>query len=181
MGGSNSNQVIEFVHSFDTRGWSCLHIAEGALSCSGALVQNNDIGPCGSDAFFQWADGISVSCRSAIIRNNVVTDPTDGGIVLFGSPDTLVENNIIQVIKVSFTVTFTLLCRFLRDLPLAPGQSTALGGINMVDVVPWGGNYAGVTVQSNTILGGFATDPDSSTQKDGENANHAIIKSVVFQ
>jgi hypothetical protein len=104
-----------------------------------------------------------------------VTDPTDGGIVLFGSPDTLVENNIIQVIKVSFT----LLCRFLRDLP--PGQSTALGGINMVDVVPWGGNYAGVTVQSNTILGGFATDPDSSTQKDGENANHAIIKSVVFQ
>lgn len=175
MGGSNSGQSIEFVHSFDTRGWSCLHIAEGALSCSGVVVQNNDIGPCGSDAESQWADGISVSCRSAIVRNNVVTDPTDGGIVLFGSPGSLVEDNTIQVIKVSFT----LLCRFLRDL--LPGQSTALGGINLVDVVPWGGDYSGVVVRNNVILGGFATDSDSSTQKDGLNANHAIIKSVVYQ
>jgi parallel beta-helix repeat protein len=95
MGGPNSNQLIEYVHSYDTRSWSCLHIIEGGLLCNNVVVQNNDIGPCGSDAFQQWADGISISCHSAVVRNNVVDSPTDGGIVLFGSPGTLVENNII--------------------------------------------------------------------------------------
>jgi parallel beta-helix repeat protein len=97
MGGSNSNQLIEFVHSYDPRSWSCLHVAEGALLCNNVVVQNNDIGPCGSDNFQQWADGISVSCRSAIVRNNIVNGPTDGGIVLFGSPGTLVTNNTVLV------------------------------------------------------------------------------------
>jgi len=101
MGGPNSNQLIEYVHSYDPRSWSCLHIAEGGLLCNNVLVQNNDIGPCGSDAFQQWADGISVSCRSAIVRNNLVHDATDGGIVLFGSPGSIVQNNTIWVSNVS--------------------------------------------------------------------------------
>jgi len=153
MGGPNSNQLIEYVHSFDPRSWSCLHIAEGGLLCNNAVVQNNDIGPCGSDAFQQWADGISVSCRSAIVRNNMVNNPTDGGIVLFGSPGSLVENNTIWV-----------------------ENRTLLGGINMVDVLPWGGNYTGTVVQNNTILGGFATDSNSATQADGANVDDVIIK-----
>ena len=97
MGGANSNQLIEYVHSYDPRSWSCLHIAEGGLLCNNVVIQNNDIGPCGSDTFQEWADGISVSCRSAIVRNNMVNNPTDGGIVLFGAPGTLVENNTIWV------------------------------------------------------------------------------------
>ena len=97
MGGPNSNQLIEYVHSYDPRSWSCLHIAEGGLLCNNVVVQNNDIGPSGSDVFQQWADGISVSCRSALIRNNKVNNPTDGGIVLFGAPGTLVINNTIWV------------------------------------------------------------------------------------
>ena len=113
MGGSNSNQLIEFVHSYDPRSWSCLHVAEGALLCNNVVVQNNDIGPCGSDAFQQWADGISVSCRSAIVRNNIVNGPTDGGIVLFGSPGTLVTNNTVLV----GNVRRILLRRFLERLP----------------------------------------------------------------
>ena len=76
MGGSNSNQLIEYVRSFDPRSWSCLHIAEGALSCNNVTVQNNDIGPCGSDAFQEWADGISVSCQNSLVRNNLVENPT---------------------------------------------------------------------------------------------------------
>ena len=112
MGGPNSNQLIEYVHSYDPRSWSCLHIAEGGLLCNNVVVQNNDIGHCGSDAFQQWADGISVSCRSATVRNNVVTGPTDGGIVLFGSPGTTVVNNTIQAVN----VRSTLLHRFRRDL-----------------------------------------------------------------
>jgi len=106
MGGPNSNQLIEYVRSYDTRSSSCLHVAEGSgLLCKNVVVQNNDIGPCGSDAFQQWADGISVSCRSSVVRNNVVNNPTDGGIVIFGSPDTLVENNIIRAINVRSTLS----------------------------------------------------------------------------
>jgi hypothetical protein len=103
MGGATSGQLVEHVRSFDPRSWSCLHIAEGGLKCSNVIVQNNDVGPCGSDAFFQWADGISVACASAIVRNNLVNTATDGGVVLFGSPGSVVENNTIWVENVSST------------------------------------------------------------------------------
>lgn len=76
MGGDNSGQLIEFVHSFDPRGWSCLHIAEGTFQCSNQTIQNNDIGPCGTDAFQEWADGISLSCMNTVVRNNMVNNPT---------------------------------------------------------------------------------------------------------
>ncbi|KAH9169775.1 hypothetical protein EDB89DRAFT_1854130 [Lactarius sanguifluus] len=153
MGGPNSNQLIEYVRSYDPRSWSCLHVAEGGLLCSNATIQNNDIGPCGSDVYMQWADGISVSCRSAVVCNNLVNDPTDGGIVLFGSPGSVVENNIVWVT-----------------------HNTLLGGINMVDVTPWGGDYSGTVVRNNTIIGGLATDSMSLTQSDGANADDVIIK-----
>lgn len=102
MGGPNSNQLVEYVHSFDPRGWSCLHIAEGSLNCNNATVQNNDIGPAGSDLFQQWADGISMACQNSLVRNNMINNPTDGGVVLFGAPGTRVENNTIWVETVSF-------------------------------------------------------------------------------
>ncbi|KAI0053713.1 hypothetical protein FA95DRAFT_1508275 [Auriscalpium vulgare] len=153
MGGANSDQLIEYVHSFDPRSWSCLHVAEGGLNCNNVTVQNNDIGPCGSDAFQQWADGISVSCRSAVVRNNLINNPTDGGIVLFGAPGTLVENNTIWVVN-----------------------HTLLGGINMVDVVPWGGDYTDTIVRNNTIIGGLATDSNSSEASLGANIDDVIIK-----
>ena len=88
---------VEYVHSYDPRSWSCLHVAEGAFSCTGATIQNNDIGPCGSDVFQEWADGISLSCANSVIRNNTISDPTDGGIVIFGSPGSLIQNNTIIV------------------------------------------------------------------------------------
>ncbi|KAI5123415.1 hypothetical protein M0805_006120 [Coniferiporia weirii] len=153
MGGDNSGQLVEFVHSFNPRSWSCLHIAEGTLKCSNITVQNNDIGPCGNDAFNQWADGISFSCANGIVRNNLVNNPTDGGIVLFGSPGTIVENNTIWV-----------------------EQQTLLGGINMVDFSPWSGNYTGVVVQNNSIYGGFATDNDEDVATKGDDQFDAIIK-----
>ena len=101
MGGSNVNQLIEYVHSYDPRGWSCLHVAQGNLSCANTIVQNNDVGPAGSSAFQQWADGISVACRNSVIKNNMINNPTDGGVVLFGSPGSRVENNTIWVETVS--------------------------------------------------------------------------------
>lgn len=111
MGGGNSGQLIEHVHSFDPRSWSCLHVAEGPFTCNNITVQNNDIGPCGSDSFQEWADGISVSCRNAVVRNNLVQGATDGGIVVFGSPGTQVYNNTIWVLNVSIVESiFLSLC-----------------------------------------------------------------------
>ncbi|TFY69179.1 hypothetical protein EVG20_g3253 [Dentipellis fragilis] len=153
MGGPTSGQIIEYVRSHDPRSWSCLHIAEGGLLCNNVTVQNNDIGPCGTDAFQEWADGISVSCASAVVRNNLINNPTDGGVVLFGAPGTLVENNTIWVVN-----------------------NTCLGGINMVDVDPWGGNYTGTVVQHNIITGGFATDSDSAYETKGSNVDDVIVK-----
>ncbi|KAK7696256.1 hypothetical protein QCA50_000909 [Cerrena zonata] len=153
MGGPNSDQLIEYVHSYDPRSWSCLHIAEGPLNCTGATVQNNDIGPCGSDTFQEWADGISLSCRNSVVRNNIINNPTDGGIVLFGSPGSLVENNTIFVVN-----------------------QTLLGGINMVDYLPFNGDFTDTIVRNNTIYGGFATDrPDAGDAK-GTNNEDAIVK-----
>jgi len=153
MGGDNSGQLIEYVHSFDPRGWSCLHIAEGTFKCNNNTVQNNDIGPCGNDNFQQWADGISISCMNTIVRNNMVNNPTDGGIVIFGSPGTLVENNTIWV-----------------------ENNTLLGGINMVDYEPWKGNYTNTIVRNNTIRGGFATSTETSSETYGSNEDDVIIK-----
>ncbi|KAF8514858.1 hypothetical protein BU17DRAFT_68219 [Hysterangium stoloniferum] len=147
MGGSNTGQLIEFVRSFDPRSWSCLHVSEGALDCSGAIVQNNDIGPCGSDASGQWADGISIACAGTTVRNNLINTPTDGGIVLFGAPGSVVENNTIWV------------------------------ETNLVDYNPWKGDYDGTVVRNNSIVGGFATDsPTDAGDNRGSNNESAIIK-----
>lgn len=153
MGGGNSGQLIEYVHSWDPRSWSCLHIAEGPFTCNNVTVQHNDIGPCGSDAFQEWADGISVSCQNSWVHNNTINNPTDGGIVLFGAPGTLVENNTIFV-----------------------ETNTLLGGINMVDYLPWNGNYTNTIVRDNTIIGGFSTDTEEPGDTKGANKEDVIIK-----
>ncbi|KAF9236243.1 pectin lyase fold/virulence factor [Melanogaster broomeanus] len=157
MGGRNSNQLIEYVHSYDPRDWSCLHIAEGPRnSCNNVTVQNNDIGPAGSDAPQEWADGISVACRNSLIRNNMINNPTDGAIVLFGAPGTRVENNTIWV-----------------------NRHTMLGGINLVDIIPFGGDYDGVIVTNNIIAGGFASQTAQGSQTKGSHDNDVIIKIAI--
>ncbi|KIK53276.1 hypothetical protein GYMLUDRAFT_49452 [Collybiopsis luxurians FD-317 M1] len=153
MGGSNSNQLVEYVKSYNPRGWTCLHITEGGLSCNNVTVQNNDVGPCGTDDFQQWADGLSISCQNAVVRNNMVKNPTDGGIVIFGSPGTQVYNNTIWVVN-----------------------QTLLGGINMVDYDPWNGNYTNTVVYNNTILGGFSDEKPEAGESDGTSTDDVIIK-----
>jgi len=174
MGGGNSNQLIEYVHSYDPRGWSCLHIAEGTLNCNNATVQNNDIGPAGSDLFQQWADGISFSCRNGLVRNNMINNPTDGGIVLFGAPGTRVENNTIWVESVR-PATYIYSAPTNNNIDT---QNTLLGGINMVDYNPFSGNYTGVIVTNNTIAGGFADGSPTGSQVKGTNNEDVIIKYV---
>jgi hypothetical protein len=128
IGGPNSNQLVDHVHSYEPRGWSCLHITEsGSDGCTSATITNNDIGPSGNSSG-QWADGISMACTRSLVANNVITDATDGAIVIFGAPFTTVTNNTI----------------------IATSR-VLLGGINMVDYGPYSGDYTGTTVTGNTI------------------------------
>ncbi|WVQ65666.1 uncharacterized protein L199_003844 [Kwoniella botswanensis] len=153
FGGQNQNQTIEYVKSYDPRGWSCLHLAEGTFNCVNITVQNNDIGPCGRDYFQNWADGISLSCADSLVQNNQIVDATDGGIVIFGAPSSVIRNNTISV-----------------------KTRTMLGGINMVDVLPWlpEGNFSNTLVEGNTIHGGFATEMGDAEH--GPNNASAIVK-----
>ncbi|GJJ07211.1 hypothetical protein Clacol_001411 [Clathrus columnatus] len=152
MGGPNSDQVVEHVHSFNPRSWSCLHIFEGSLNCARAIIQNNDIGPCGEDQYGEWADGLSIACANSTVRDNLITSPTDGGIVLFGSPGTIVENNTISI------------------------------GTNLVDYHPWSGDYRGTIVRQNTIIGGLSNGPPLiKGDEDGPNSGDAIIKFVDYE
>ncbi len=130
-GGYSSGQVIRDSKIMNTRSWSSLQLIQGystSQPCTGALVQDNEIGPAGSSDNMQWADGISLACTHTTVRGNVITDATDGGIVVFGAEGSLIEGNTIRAQK-----------------------STLLGGINMVDVPPDGSSYAGTVVKDNTI------------------------------
>ncbi|GAA5863685.1 hypothetical protein JCM8547_003692 [Rhodosporidiobolus lusitaniae] len=145
MGGSNSGQTIKNVKVYEPRGWSAMHLLEGTdNSCSAAVVEDNDIGPSGNaptgPAQFrrrkrgttytpgQWADGISLACQGSTVTGNTITDATDGGIVIFGAPNSKVQGNtIVQESRV------------------------ALGGINAVDYQPFLGNFGGVVVSGNTF------------------------------
>jgi parallel beta-helix repeat protein len=127
-GGSSRGQVIAHNVIRDTRTWSSLHLIEGGgpAPCADALVEDNDIGPAGTSD--NWADGISLACTTSTVRGNRITDATDGGIVVFGAPGSVIEGN-----------TVTAASRIM------------LGGINLVDVGPYEGDYSGTIVRDNLI------------------------------
>lgn len=130
-GGSSSGQVIRFNKIIEPRSWSAIHLIQGhpspAPSCSDALVENNEISSVGSSNE-TWADGISLACTNTTIRNNLIVDATDGGIVIFGAPGSVIEGNTIRA-----------------------ETRTLLGGINMVDYAPYDGNYTDTIVRNNII------------------------------
>ncbi|KAM0749140.1 hypothetical protein T439DRAFT_327634 [Meredithblackwellia eburnea MCA 4105] len=146
MGGPTSGQVIDHCVISEPRGWSCLHEGSG-LTCTGMTITNNIIGPCGNsptngfqfkrdlkerDNIYppsEWADGISLACRNSLVQNNVITDATDGGIVIFQAPGSLITGNTVVAVS-----------------------RVGMGGINMVDYAPYGGSYAGTIVAGNTIV-----------------------------
>lgn len=142
-GGNTAGQIFDQIHAYEPRGWSVLHGVEGWENwCHNMVVTNNQIGPSGHAPSGvsqfrrdtgtypggQWADGISMACKASTIQSNVVTDATDGAIVIFGSPGTQVISNTIVAVS--------------RQL---------MGGINMVDWGPFAGSYLGVVVANNTL------------------------------
>jgi len=133
IGGDADDVLVDHVRALDPRGWSTLHVDEGELICRGARITNNVIGPAGAPNG-EWADGISFSCRDGFVAHNFVIDASDGGIVIFGSPGTIVEDNVIKT-----------------------ENNQLLGAINLVDFAPWNGNYSGTIVRNNRIVayGGY--------------------------
>ncbi|KAM0462657.1 hypothetical protein ACHAPV_003481 [Trichoderma viride] len=142
LGGIQSGLLVDHVASMNPRGWSCMHIGEGAAAsgasaCSNATITNNDIGPCGLEGHDaaghgQWADGISFACTNSVVQSNTVTGSTDGGIVLFSAPGTKVLSNKI----------------------VSSATNAGFGAINLVDNLDvYNGSFANVEVSSNTIQG----------------------------
>jgi hypothetical protein len=132
LGGNGRDIFLDHVKAHDTRTWSTLHLFEGnpfkpAKGCGRALVVDNEFGPAGFPGG-QWADGISLACRDSRVMLNVIRDATDGAIVIFGAPGSLVAANFIVAES--------------REL---------LGGINMVDFAPFDGDYRGTVVVANVI------------------------------
>lgn len=129
-GGYSRGQIIRGNKIMDTRSWSSLQVIEGSSEqpCSDALVEGNEIGPAGTSDELRWADGISLACTNSIVRENVITDATDGAIVIFAAPGSLIERNSIRA-----------------------ETRTLLGGINMVDGAVYGGDYTGTVVRDNII------------------------------
>lgn len=133
MGGA-SDQVVSGTVLLEPRGWTALHFFEGEVTnsvprCQRAQALGNRIGPAGNPVpDRKWADGISLACGNSVVRDNIITDATDGGIVVFGAPGSIIENNTI-IAKT-------------REM---------LGGINLVDYKPMNGNYTGTVVRGNVI------------------------------
>ncbi|KAF2095224.1 hypothetical protein NA57DRAFT_68186 [Rhizodiscina lignyota] len=139
MGGLSNGQIIDHVVTRNPRGWSCLHVigsGDNSNPCRNVTVTNNESGPCGqsgTDANGNglWADGLSIDCTDTLVQSNTVNGSTDGGIVIFGSPGTVVTENTIY----------------------GSEEYLGFGAINMVDD-EYSGSYSGVQVTKNTIIGG---------------------------
>ncbi len=115
FGGKGAEgQIVRNNFFRSTRSWSTMQIREGG---NHILVENNMAGvdPRGNgrethEVPFAWSDGFSCAAENTIIRNNLIIDPTDVGIVLYGAPGSLAEGNVIASVS--------------RE---------SLGGVNMVD------------------------------------------------
>ncbi|GAA5856342.1 hypothetical protein JCM9279_005732 [Rhodotorula babjevae] len=143
LGGDNVGQTVKNCKLWEPRGWSALHGIEGnGNSCNNMLITGNEVGPCGHsptngkqfkrDQVYvpeQWADGISIACKGSTVQGNTIVDATDGGIVIFGAPGSVVSGN-------------TIIARERRPL----------GGINLVDFSPFQGSFQGTVVENNLIF-----------------------------
>ncbi|MEM6910670.1 MAG: hypothetical protein AAF555_03725 [Verrucomicrobiota bacterium] len=118
-GPGGDGQIVRNCVFMNTRTWSTLKMHEHA---SNMLTENNlffgmGVDPRGNgrefnEIPFSWADGVSSAATDSIIRNNLLIDPTDVGIVLYCAPGSIVEDNVVAAIS--------------RE---------SLGGINLVDAL----------------------------------------------
>lgn len=123
-GAGATGQIVDSVELFNARAWTHI-VFEG--SCDWGQITNSVIGP--SDPLYTNAvtDGISLQCRHTEVWQNLITDVTDGGIVVFASAYS-----------------------HIRDNEIRNDTRSAIAGIAMVDYYP-DGNFEGVVVSGNRI------------------------------
>ncbi len=140
-GGAEGQQALQNVF-MSTRTWSTLKIHEGAVGivAAGNIFLGAGVGPRGNgrekrEKPFGWGDAISCAAKNSTVRNNLIIDPTDVGIVFYGAPGSVAEDNVISTIS--------------RE---------SLGGINLVDPIIYAldkektrYDYSGVIVRNNYI------------------------------
>jgi len=120
-GGVTSGQRIKRVIVLNSRGQSAFKIQEGTNSVDNWIENcivfgaGVDARGSGRDLYYKkgWADAIGSAGVRSQIRDNLVIDGTDVGIVLFTTPANMVEKNVIVSLS--------------RE---------TLGGINLVDFLP---------------------------------------------
>lgn len=70
-----------------------------------------------------------MACQSSTVIGNTITDATDGAIVVFGAPNSLITNNTIVA-----------------------NTRVLMGGINLVDRMPFYGSFQGTVISNNNII-----------------------------
>lgn len=148
FGGEGAErQVVRGCIFIGPRTWSTLKVHEGGADI---LVENNIFFGAGSDVRGNgregvenphldgrsWGDGISCAAQQTTVRNNLIIDPTDVGMVFFGAPGSISDGNVIATVS--------------RE---------SLGGINLVDPLKFWAfeedptliDYRGVTIKNNWI------------------------------
>ena len=101
--GTTSGQRIKRVIVLNSRGQSAIKLQESATATDN-WVENCIVFGAGVDARGSgrnltynkgWADAMGVSSTKSQVRDNLVIDGTDVGIVLFTTPGSLIENNVV--------------------------------------------------------------------------------------
>lgn len=87
-------------------GWAAIHVQEYAFR---TIIQDNIIFGSGVDVLGNgrsaleypggWGDGISVAARNSTVKNNLIIDVVDEGIMVQGAPGTKVFDNVIVALS----------------------------------------------------------------------------------
>ena len=105
--GTTSGQRVKRVIVLNSRGQSAIKLQEGTTA-EDNWVENCIVFGAGVDARGSgrnltynkgWADAMGVSSTKSQVRDNLVIDGTDVGIVLFTTPGSLVENNVVVALS----------------------------------------------------------------------------------
>jgi hypothetical protein len=150
MGGATYGQVVDSVKAWGSRTSSTVYFdRQSDLSeldyrpgCAFGQISNSEFLDAGESATGKYSDGIRLKCSGTKVFNNTITDATDVGIAIFGSPGlngvtTQVYNNLVRTSG-------------------GPGGRGTIGGISMVDL--WDtndGQMVGLEVFNNTIQGNY--------------------------
>ena len=181
--GANGQKVLNNLF-MSTRTWSTLKVHEGA---SNILVEGNiflgaGVDPRGNgrektEIPFNWGDAVSCAAEKTTVRNNLIIDPTDVGIVFYGAPGSVAENNVVSCVSRESLGGINLVDGFLYPLKDGEERFSYHGTIvrnNYIDsfgsrihlAIPMGPGIwvpavkdktlVGATVNDNTIAGNAA-------------------------